>query len=313
MAGIARQSRSAAFGKDKHTMYNTIAQLLNEAKTQKKSLADIILENEMQLANVPREAVMERLVAMLGVMRNSAQRALAQPLTMTGNLISGQASRQTQYAKSGGLCGREVNDMLASAFSSSETNASMGRICAAPTAGACGILPAVLFAVQKRLSLSDERLCEGLLIASGFGAIITKNATVSGAEGGCQAECGTAAAMAAAAAVWLAGGTDEMCAEAVGIALINCMGLVCDPVAGLVQLPCSFRNASQSANALTSADMALAGQTAVIPPDEIIAAMYRVGKSLPSDLRETANGGIAATPTAKKIAKALLDANTENK
>ncbi|MEG1476789.1 MAG: L-serine ammonia-lyase, iron-sulfur-dependent, subunit alpha, partial [Oscillospiraceae bacterium] len=123
--------------------------------------------------------------------------------------------------------------------------------------------------------------------------------------GGCQAECGTAAAMASAAAVYLAGGTNEMCAEAVGIVLINCMGLICDPVAGLVQLPCSFRNASQSMNAISSADMALAGQKSVIPTDEVITAMYRVGKSLPSDLRETANGGIAATPTAKAIASQL--------
>ncbi|MEG1181625.1 MAG: L-serine ammonia-lyase, iron-sulfur-dependent, subunit alpha, partial [Oscillospiraceae bacterium] len=206
-----------------------------------------------------------------------------------------------QHLHGGKLVGSFLNDVMARALSCSEVNASMGLICAAPTAGACGILPAVLIEVSAGLQSTERETLEALAVAGGFGAIITRNATVSGAKGGCQAECGVAAAMAAAAAVYLAKGTALMCAQAVSLALINCMGLICDPVAGLVQLPCSFRNASQSVNAMISADMALAGQTCPIPADEVIESMYRVGCSLPHELRETSLGGIAATPTAKRI------------
>ena len=167
-------------------------------------------------------------------------------------------------------------------------------------------MPAVLITAKERLNSSDEELLQALVVATGVGAVITKNATVSGAEGGCQAECGVAAAMAAAGVVYLAGGSAQMCADACAIALMNCMGLICDPVAGLVQLPCSFRNASQSVNALASADMVLAGQTSVIPADEVIEAMYRVGKKLPAEFRETALGGIAISPTAKEISQQIF-------
>lgn len=286
-------------------MYNSIKALLRLA--QEKPLPLVIIENEMLLSGEDEKAVRSRLAQRLEVMKASAQSALTRPLTMPAMLISGQAQRQHVFSQKQTLCGSEINHMLAMALSCSEANASMGRICAAPTAGACGIVPAVLLTVKAKLNSTDEEMIDALAVASGFGAIIMKNATVSGAEGGCQAECGTAAAMAAAAAVYLAKGTAEMCANAAAISLINCMGLICDPVAGLVQMPCSFRNASQSINALTSADMALAGQTSVVTPDEVIDAMYRTGKKLPSDLRETANGGIAATATAKKIENDLFD------
>lgn len=286
-------------------MYNSIKSLLSLA--QEKPLPQVIIENEMLLSGEEKDTIINRLAQRLKVMQASAESALSTPLTMPAMIISGQAQRQQKFAQKQTLCGSEINKMLAMALSCSETNASMGRICAAPTAGACGIVPAVLLTVKAKLNITDDEMINALAVASGFGAIIMKNATVSGAEGGCQAECGTAAAMAAAAAVYLAKGTNEMCANAAAIALINCMGLICDPVAGLVQMPCSFRNASQSINALTSADMALAGQTSVIIPDEVIDAMYRTGKKLPSDLRETANGGIAATPTAKKIENELFN------
>lgn len=285
-------------------MYNSIVSLLQLA--QSKPMHEVIIANEMLLSGMSEASVRTSLATRLEVMQASAINALNTPLSMPAMLISGQAKVQQDYASKPSLCGSEINHMLAMALSCSETNASMGRICAAPTAGACGIVPAVLLTVQARLNSSAEDMVNALAVASGFGAIIMRNATVSGAEGGCQAECGTAAAMAAAAAVYLAKGTNEMCANAVAIALINCMGLVCDPVAGLVQMPCSYRNASQSINALTSADMALAGQISVIPPDEVVDAMYRTGKKLPSDLRETANGGIAATPTAKEIENKLF-------
>jgi len=182
----------------------------------------------------------------------------------------------------------------------------MGKICAAPTAGSCGILPAVLISVKKKYDLDSKTVYKGMLTASGIGAVVMKNATVAGAEGGCQAECGVAAAMAAGAAVCMCGGTNEMIANACGFSLMNALGLVCDPVAGLVQLPCAMRNASQTVNALTSADVALSGAPCLIPADEVIEAMYRVGKALPSALKETAEGGLAATPSAQKISREIF-------
>lgn len=287
-------------------MYNNVRQWLEQAAAEGKTLSAVVLENETALTERPAQEIYEALRARWNVMQNSAARALEQPQDMNPPLIRGQAERQQNFAKSGDtLCGEPFNAMMAMALSASEVNAAMGRICAAPTAGACGIVPAVVATVARQKNSTQQQILDALLVAAGFGAVIMKNATVSGAQGGCQAECGTAAAMAAAAAVTLAGGAPEMCAHAAAIALINSMGLVCDPVAGLVQLPCSFRNASQSANALASADMALAGQSSIIPVDEVIDAMYQVGKSLPGPLRETAEGGIAATPTGKQIAAAL--------
>lgn len=285
-------------------MYATMQQLVQQAK--ETPLHKVILENECQLSGLTQQEILEKFRQRWQVMYASAHKALEQPQKMIGDLITGQASRQKQYSKREGFLGESTNRMMAMAFSGSEVNASMGRICAAPTAGACGILPAVLITAKERLNSSDEELLQALVVATGVGAVITKNATVSGAEGGCQAECGVAAAMAAAGVVYLAGGSAQMCADACAIALMNCMGLICDPVAGLVQLPCSFRNASQSVNALASADMVLAGQTSVIPADEVIEAMYKVGKKLPAEFRETALGGIAISPTAKEISQQIF-------
>lgn len=281
-------------------MYRNYAEFLASAHEQ-GSLAKAVLLDEMELSSRTEEEIYERLEGRWRVMELSAQRALNEPQDMEGQLIRGQAQKQNAYAGGGGLAGAVANRAMALALSGSEVNASMGRICAAPTAGACGVLPAVLLAVSEALQADRRRLLEALLVAGGIGAIITQNATVSGAEGGCQAECGAAAAMAAGAAVVMAGGTDNMVGQAVSIALMNCMGLVCDPVAGLVQLPCSFRNASQAVNAIISADMALAGQNAVIPPDEAIDAMSRVGRSLPHTLKETSDGGVAASPTGQRL------------
>jgi len=251
------------------------------------------------------ETVLATLADRWQVMRAAAEKALDAPQPMTGGLISGQAQKQTHYAETGGFTGAALNKAMAWALSASEVNASMGRICAAPTAGACGVLPAALMAAAELLWAGARQIQDALLVASGVGALISRNATVAGAEGGCQAECGAAAAMAAAAVVTLAGGSNAMVGQAVSIALMNCMGLVCDPVAGLVQLPCSFRNASQTVSALLSADLALAGQDAVIPPDEVLEAMARTGHSLPAALRETGMGGVAATPTGKRLKKEL--------
>ncbi|HIY18383.1 MAG TPA: L-serine ammonia-lyase, iron-sulfur-dependent, subunit alpha [Candidatus Blautia avistercoris] len=284
-------------------MYTDIEQLLKDAEERNLPLHKIILENEMELNDQTEEEIYDRLRAHWSVMEDSSGRALEQPLQMQPPLIRGQSSRQYTFSKKeGSLLGEGLNEMMAAALSASEQNASMGKICAAPTAGACGILPAVIGYAARKKQAEEKEILDALLVTAGFGTIITKNATVSGAEGGCQAECGVAAAISAAGCVYLYGGTKEQCASALAIALINCMGLICDPVAGLVQVPCSFRNASQSMNALLSADLALAGQDSIIPADQVIEAMYRVGKRLPSDFRETAMGGIAASPEGLAIA-----------
>ncbi|MDL2293865.1 L-serine ammonia-lyase, iron-sulfur-dependent, subunit alpha [Ruminococcaceae bacterium OttesenSCG-928-D13] len=285
-------------------MYHNFAKLFEEAEAA-GSIAKAVLNNEMEQHDLTEDEVYTKLATRWLVMRTSAQKALEAPRQMTGNLISGQSKKQQKYAKTRGFSGSVINQAMAWALSSSEVNASMGRVCAAPTAGACGVLPAVMLSAANECDASEQEILEALLVAGGAGAIMTRNATVSGAEGGCQAECGVAAAMAAAAVVTLAGGTAQQLGSAVSIALMNCMGLVCDPVAGLVQLPCSFRNASQAVNALISADMALAGQDAVIPPDEAVEALAKVGRSLPSALRETSQGGVAASKTAQHITQAL--------
>lgn len=283
-------------------MYNTIAELLRIAEERGRAMWEIVLENERRLSGLSDDEIFARLDELYGVMCCSARRALEQSLPTAGGLIEGVAGRQYAFAcKEDGIGGSFMGLLMARALSCSEANAAMGKICAAPTAGACGILPAVLISVGEKYGLGRGGILEGLLTASGIGAIITRNATVSGAEGGCQAECGAAAAMAAAAAVHMAGGSNRMAVNACCIALMNCMGLICDPVAGLVQLPCAQRNASQAVNAVISADLALGGMESVIPADEIVDAMYKVGRMLPAQLKETAMGGIAATPTGKAI------------
>ena len=288
-------------------MYNSIQDMLRIAKEENKPLYRVILENEMRLSELSEEEVLKRLNKRYQVMEEAAAKALTTERKTVGSLITGITKPQYEYAQKGNsLCGDFLNMVMARALSCSEVNASMGKICAAPTAGACGILPAVLISLAEKEELSREKVLEGLLVASGVGAVIMKNATVAGAEGGCQAECGVAAAMAAAAAVYLKGGTDEMVADSVAISLMNCMGLVCDPVAGLVQVPCAQRNASQAVNALLSADLILAGMKSLIPPDEVVDAMYRVGKLLPYQLKETALGGIAKTKTGQAIAAEIF-------
>lgn len=201
------------------------------------------------------------------------------------------------------LCGPFLQQVMATALKVGEHNACMGRIVAAPTAGASGVLPAVLIPLQTREGLSDEEMTRCLYVAAGFGQVIAARASISGAEGGCQAEVGSASAMAAAALVHARGGSPEQMAAACAMALQNVLGLVCDPVAGLVEAPCVKRNVMGATNALTCADMALAGIAGAIPCDEVIDAMAAVGRALPSSLRETGEGGLAATPTGRKIAE----------
>lgn len=291
-------------------MYHRCRQLLEMAEEKNVPIHEIVIENEMKNSDISRAEVLENMKERYGIMHASSEKALNQPLPTEGGLITGIASKQYRYAQTGDtLCGKFINTVMARALSGSEVNASMGKICAMPTAGSCGIVPAVLVSVGEALNKTEEDVVKALITASGIGAVVVENATVAGSEGGCQAECGVAAAMAAAGAVELKGGTPVMSMEAFSFALINIMGLVCDPVAGLVQIPCAQRNASQAVNALLSADLALSGAKFPIPTDEVIDAMYKVGKLLPAQLRETAMGGIAATETGKAIADRIFRNN----
>lgn len=289
-------------------MYNSVEDLCRTAEQENEPVWQEILREEIRCTGKSEEEIWEQLNLRYEIMRQGTEHALGEEESrLRRTLISGMAKRQYAHAESGkSLCGGFLNKMMARALSLSETNAAMGKICAAPTAGSCGILPAVLVTMEEEWEIPRRKVLEGLLVASGIGAVIIKNATVSGAEGGCQAECGVAAAMAAAAAVYLADGEVRQQADAVSYALINVMGLICDPIAGLVQIPCAQRNASQAVNALLSADMALSGTPCPIPADEAILAMYQVGRQLPMGLKETALGGIAVTESGKKIAAQLL-------
>ncbi len=288
-------------------MYGNGKELLELATARNLRLSDIIIENERKNSGRSEQDILESMGKRFQVMKASAQRALKEPLETVGGMISGDAGRIYAFSASEKtLSGEFMGRVMARALSSCEVNASMGRICAAPTAGSCGIVPAVIISVCEKLGLEEESAIRGLITCSGIGAIIVKHATVAGAEGGCQAECGAAAAMSAAAAVELAGGTPEMSLHAAAIAFKNILGLICDPVAGLVEVPCAKRNASQAVNAITSADLALSGIKSNIPFDEVVEAMYKVGKMLPYQLRETAMGGIAATETGKGIAARIF-------
>jgi len=290
-------------------MYKNIRELLDFCQREKIPLWKAIVANEKKLSDTTEEKIFETMAKRYEIMKASAKKRLIDSPYPSETLINGVAKGQYDHAQNGGLCGGFFNKVMAYALSCSEVNASMGKICAAPTAGSCGILPGVMVGVSEERHLEDMVVYQGLITAGGIGAVITQNATVSGAEGGCQAECGVAAAMAAAAVTEMLGGSPQQSATACSLALINVMGLVCDPVAGLVQIPCAQRNASQAVNALISADMALAGMTSIIPTDEVIEAMYQVGKMLPGALKETALGGIAASATGKKIAREIFKDN----
>ena len=220
------------------------------------------------------------------------------------NLTGGDARKVETRAVS--LAGPVLTDIIATALKVGECNACMGRIVAAPTAGASGVLPAVLLPIRKKYDFSEEEMVKALYVSAGFGQVIATRASIAGAEGGCQAEIGSASAMAAAALVSLLGGSPEQMAAACATALQNLLGLVCDPVAGLVEVPCVKRNVTGAVNALTAAELALAGVENVIPCDEVIDAMRAVGDVMPAALRETGGGGLAATPTGRRIAEELL-------
>lgn len=297
-------------------MYTSIAELTDAAVSRALTMGAAVREQEALDLDQSQDVVICRMRERLAVMRDSVGRGLAGVRSRSG-LTGGDARRMAEartriasgHATASGapmlIGGEPLTSAIAYALAVAEVNAGMGRIVAAPTAGSCGVLPGVLFSVGEIRGAGDAELVDALFAAGGVGAVIARSSTLAGAAGGCQAECGAAAAMAAAAAVQIAAGTPEQCADAVALAFKGLLGLVCDPVAGLVEVPCIKRNATSVAVALAAADMALAGIRSVIPADEVIWAMGAIGRELPASLRETALGGLAATPTGKRIASEI--------
>ncbi|MBQ2977183.1 MAG: L-serine ammonia-lyase, iron-sulfur-dependent, subunit alpha [Clostridia bacterium] len=262
-------------------------------------LAEAARRGEMKNSGLSREEIDRRMQEALLVMRQSAEKGFDENLKSMSGMTGGQAAKLHAAVESGKTSGGHyLGRAAARALAIAECNAAMGKIVAAPTAGACGILPAALLTLQEEYDLSDEALVDGLLVAAAVGQVIAVRASISGAQGGCQAECGSAAAMAAAALTYLRGGSARQSADACAFALMNVMGLVCDPVGGLVEVPCVYRNASGVAGAFIAADLALAGIPCPLNPDEVIDAMKAVGEQLPPALRETGEGGCAGCPSA---------------
>ena len=274
-------------------------ELLDLCREHNLLISEVMREREITCGNMTNEQIDARLKEILTIMKNAAHTPLETPTRSIGGLIGGEAKKTYEFSQTdNNLCGTFLSRAISYSMAVLEVNATMGLIVAAPTAGSAGVLPGVLLALQEYRNLSDEAICSAIVHASAIGYILMRNASVSGAEAGCQAEVGAASAMAASAVVELMGGTPEMSLHAASIALSNLLGMVCDPIAGLVEAPCQSRNSIGAANAITCAQLALAGVTHPIPFDEMAEAMYRVGKSIPFELRETAMGGNAGTPTA---------------
>ena len=292
-------------------MYASIEELVSDATIKNLPISELVIQAECNDMNVSRNDVWRKMKHNLDTMRLAVSRgAHGIGVHSKTGLTGGDAVKIKDYRKSHKtLSGDMIMSVVQSAIATNEVNAAMGVICATPTAGSSGTLPGVLFTLEKRLGLDEEQMVRFLFTAGGFGMVIANDACIAGATGGCQAEVGSASGMGAAAAVEVAGGTPKQSANAMAIAISNLLGLVCDPIAGLVEVPCINRNAIGSSNALISADMALAGCESMIPADEVISAMDKVGKNMPESLRETGIGGLAGTPTGQEIRMRIFGKN----
>jgi len=287
-------------------MFRTVAELVEQANKHKKKISEIMIEQEIDITGRSREEILARMEQNLSVMEKAVERGLGGVQSHSG-LTGGDAVLVQKYLEKGQfLAGDIILDAVSKAMATNEVNAAMGTICATPTAGSAGVVPGTLFALKNKLNPTREQMLAYLFTAGAFGFVVANNASISGAAGGCQAEVGSAAGMAAAAIVEMRDGTPNQCAEAMAITLKNMLGLVCDPVAGLVEVPCVKRNAMGAANAIVAADMALAGITSRIPCDEVIGAMYKIGQSMPTALKETGQGGLAATPTGRRLEEKIF-------
>lgn len=289
-------------------MLNTAKEVIEACDKDNIHIYDLVLQGETKALKMTEEEMKNKIREILEVMKGSSQETLEKSFETEYKMIDGFAKMMNDYQKDKDpLTSKFLVRAMAMAFSTSETNANMGTIAAAPTAGSSGIMPAALMAAKEKYGLDDEVLINGLLTSIGIGQIIGKYATFAGAEGGCQAECGSASAMAAAALVEMLDGSPEEALHAASITLINVMGLACDPIAGLVEYPCTFRNASGVMNSFISADMALAGIKSIVPFDEVCQAMGEVGHLLHESIRETGLGGLAGTKTGQEIRAKFLN------
>ena len=286
-------------------MYRSLAEAIHDAEEQNNPLSQIALERESKDQGRPIEEIRSAMRRALEVMRGAIGDGMAGNLKSASGLVGGDAAKLFNYA-TGPLAETPFSDILARALAVQEVNAAMGVIVAAPTAGGAGTLPAVLTGLAKAKGISDDKVVEALATAGLVGAVIAERASLSGAEGGCQAETGAGAAMAAAAATEMLGGSPAQAGHAVALTMQGMLGLVCDPLGGLVELPCVFRNATGAAIALAGIEMALAGITFAIPADEVIDVMGEIGREMDVRYRETAGGGLAATPTGRKLARERL-------
>ena len=279
--------------------FKSAVELLELCRQTQCPISEVMRRRECELGETTRDQVDHRMAKVLEIMRASATQSLKKPSKSMGGLIGGESKKLYDHAARGkAICGDILQRAMTYAMGVAEVNASMGLIVAAPTAGSAGIVPGLLLALQDCYKISDDRLVDALFNAGAVGYLAMRNATVAGAVGGCQAEVGVAAAMAASATVELMGGTPEQCMDAGSTVLMNLLGLVCDPVGGLVEYPCQNRNAAGVANALIAAELSLSGVKQLIPFDEMLETMYAVGRRIPIELRETALGGCAATPSA---------------
>lgn len=288
-------------------MFRSIAEMVAAAETEERPLWDVVLQAEADQEQADPADLRRQMQHRLEVMRRSAEQGLEEPVISVSGISGGNAHKFWGWLEDGHepITGSLLSRAVARSMAVNEVNAGMGCIVATPTAGSAGILPGVLFTLQEARDFDDDRLVEALFTASGIGAVIVFRAHVSGAAGGCQAEIGSAATMAAGATVELLGGTPRQVAQAVAITMKNVLGLVCDPVAGLVEVPCVKRNAAGVAQCFVAVDLALAGVESVIPPDEVIDAMAQIGRRMDVRFKETAQGGLAATPTGQRLAQQI--------
>jgi len=280
-------------------VHRSLESLIRDAEESGRPLPLVVLETEAAESGVPAAQIRARIAGTLRVMRSAVDEGLKGEVRSASGLTGGRARRLWEQGPR--LLGPRVTEILARAIATLEVNAAMGLIVAAPTAGAAGVLPAVLVSMDEFASLGEERLVDAMLVAGGVGGVIAHRASLAGAEGGCQAETGTAAAMSSAAVTWLQGGTHEQVSTAVALTLQGMLGLICDPIGGLVEIPCIYRNASAAMQAIAGAEMALAGLDFPVSADEVIDVMGEVGRRMPTAYRETAMGGLAVTPSALKL------------
>lgn len=282
--------------------YKSVKELADIAEMAGTTISDVVFKDQTEQTGFSRDYLYQKMAANYQVMKDSVESGMKPGLRSFSGVVGGDALKLMKTVEEGRTAGGPLfGRMMAKAIAVSEYNACMGRIVAAPTAGSCGIIPSVLLSIMEDKNIDEAKVIMSLFTCAGIGMVIANMASISGAVGGCQAECGSASAMAAAAAVELLGGTPTMAANACAISLKNSLGLVCDPVAGLVEIPCIKRNAAGAANALAAVELAQAGITSVIPVDEVIEAMKNVGRKMDPSLKETAQGGLAATPTGKRI------------